>query len=230
MHEVALAGSFVPPAAQLESGDHMTQEEFLRAYERTPDHFKAELVGGIVFVASPLRNPHATADGTLGGLFFYYSGHTPGVQHGNNATVLLGDGGVPQPDQYLRILPQHGGQSRTTADEYVEGAPELVAEISHATRALDLHEKRADYAQYGVKEYLVWCLEQPQLRWFDMAQDRELMPDADGIYRIRTFPGLWINGAALLGQDFDALMSTLNAGLATPEHTEFVQRLSAAKH
>ena len=32
----------------------MNREEFHRLYEQTPEGFKAELIGGIVYVASPL--------------------------------------------------------------------------------------------------------------------------------------------------------------------------------
>jgi hypothetical protein len=46
---------------ELHSGDHMTRAEFHRIYEQTLKNFKAELIGGIVFVASPLKRPHGTA-------------------------------------------------------------------------------------------------------------------------------------------------------------------------
>ena len=75
----------------------------------------------------------------------------------------------------------------------------------------------------------VVCLQEAQLRWFDLAADTELQPDADGVYRLRSFPGLWVDGAALLAKDYGRLMDTLQQGLGTPEHAEFVQRLAAAR-
>jgi hypothetical protein len=66
------------------------------------------------------------------------------------------------------------------------------------------------------------------LRWFDLRADQELQPDADGVFRLRTFPGLWIHGEALLAKD-RRLMATLEQGLATPEHAAFVNRLAAAR-
>src|SRR5438270_6929222 len=120
-----------------------------------PGDFEAELIGGIVYVASPLKRRHGTNHLPLGNLLFAYEDHTPGVESGDNATILLGDEGEPQPDLFLRILPEFGGQSRTTDDDYVEGAPELVAEIAHSSRSIDLHRKREDYTRYGVWEYLV---------------------------------------------------------------------------
>ncbi len=75
-------------------------------------------------------------------------------------------------------------------------------------------------------EYLVVCVREQQLRWFDLAAGKELQADAGGIYRIQTFPGLWINGPALLAQQYPALMQTLEEGLATPEHAAFVEELA----
>src|SRR5207237_4286944 len=144
-------------------------------------------------------------------------------------TILLGEEGEPQPDLYLRILPEHGGQSRTTPDDYVEGAPELLAEVADSSRAIDLHAKRFDYARYGVLEYLVLCLRERQLRWFDLQADREIRLDADGICRVHTFPGLWIHAAALCAKDAYLLLTTLEQSLATTEHAAFVRSLKATK-
>jgi Uma2 family endonuclease len=164
---------------------------------------------------------------TLGTLFCLYESRTPGVECADNATIQLGADSEPQPDLYLRILPQYGGRSRTTKDDYVSGPPELVAEVAHSSRAIDLHVKRADYQRYGVLEYLVLCLRERQLRWFDLRANRELEPDGDAVVRIRTFPGLWIHGASLLAKDYRRLLSTLEEGLATAEHAAFVKRLVA---
>ena len=213
------------PPLELHSGDRMSREEFHRIYEQMPEDFKAELIGGIVYVASPLKRRHGTSHLPLGTLFFAYASQTTGVEAGDNTTILLGDAGEPQPDLLLRILPEYGGQSRTTQDDYIQGAPELVAEIAHSSRAVDLHGKYEDYRKYGVQEYLVLCLKEQQLRWFDLPADRELSADADGVIRIRTFPGLWIDVKALLNRDYKRMMSTLQQGMATGQYAEFVKQL-----
>ncbi len=218
----------LPEPLELHNGDRMTREEFHRIYEQMPEDFVAELIGGIVYVASPLKRRHGTNHLPLGSLFFSYELNTPGVESGDNTTILLGDKGEPQPDLYLRILPEFGGQSRTTADDYVAGPPELLTEIAHSSQAIDLHAKRHDYRRYGVQEYVVLCLREQRLRWFDLRANQELLPDPDGIFRLRSFPGLWIHGEALLAKD-TRLMTTLAAGLASPEHAAFVQRLAAAR-
>jgi Uma2 family endonuclease len=214
---------------ELNTGDRMSRAEFHRLYEQTPPEFRAELIGGTVYVASPLKRRHGTNHLPLGSLFFLYEGQTPGVESADNTTVLLGEDSEPQPDLFLRILPEHRGQTTTTADDYVAGAPELMAEIAHSSRAIDLHGKRDDYARHGVLEYLVFLLRENQLRWFDLRGGCELQPDADGVYRIRCFPGLWIHGAALLARDSRRLIDVLNQGLAAPEHAAFVRRLADAR-
>ncbi len=216
------------PLPEVHTGDRMTRAEFHRLYEQTPPDFRAELVGGIVYVSSPLKLPHGSDHLPLATLFGIYQLKTPGVEAGDNTTILLGEEAEPQPDLFLRILPEYGGQSRTTRDEYVAGAPELLAEIAHSSRALDLHAKREDYRRHGVLEYVVFCVRERQLRWFDLRADRELEPDADGIVRVRAFPGLWIDVAALVSRD-ERLLNVLEQGLATRAHADFVRALAEAK-
>lgn len=216
-------------ASELQTGDRMTREEFHRIYEQAPEDFRAELIGGIVYVSSPLKLAHGESHLLLGSVFAAYQGSTPGVQCGDNTTILLGDEGEPQPDLFLRVLPEFGGQSDTTEDDYVRGAPELIAEIAVSSRSIDLHAKRDDYARYGVREYLVLCPREEKLRWFDPQNDRERDPDDDGIYRIGAFPGLWIDGAAVLARDHSRLMAVLQNGLDSPEHVKFVSRLAASR-
>jgi Uma2 family endonuclease len=218
-----------PEVPQLNNGDRMTREEFHRIYEQMPDDFKAELVGGIVYVASPLKRKHGTRHLALGTVFGIYEAHTCGVEAGDNTTILLGDEGEPQPDLYLRILEECGGQSRASADDYILGAPELLSEIALSSRSIDLHGKRLDYRRYGALEYVVACLKERQLRWFDLRSDRELPADADGVCRVHAFPGLWIHAEALFAKDLPQLLATLNEGLASPEHVAFVQKLAAAQ-
>ena len=216
-------------APELHTGDRMTREEFHRIYKTMPEGFQAELIGGIVYVASPLKRAHGTAHMPLGAVLFAYEAKTPRVESGNNATILLGEEGEPQPDLYLRILPEYGGQTRNSPEDYVAGAPELVAEIALSSRALDLHAKRADYMRYGVHEYLVLSVREKEIHWFDLRADQQLRPGPDGVYRMHAFPGLWIHGDALLSRDHLRLMSTLELGLASAEHTAFVAKLAAAR-
>jgi Uma2 family endonuclease len=153
---------------------------------------------------------------------------TPGVRGSDNTTVILGAEDEPQPDLSLRILPEYGGQARTQG-LYIAGAPELIVEIAHSSRAIDLHAKRRSYARHGGIEYLVADLEDARLHWIDLQADQDLTADSSGVYRLRTFPGLWIDGPALFAYDVARLTATLNAGLASPEHATFVAALAARR-
>jgi Uma2 family endonuclease len=235
-HDCASRGGKIMPrtetellSAELYNGDRMTQKEFHRIYEQTPKDFKAELIGGIVYVASPLKRQHARSHLYLGAVFAAYEDNTPGVEAGDNATVILSADNEPQPDLFLRVLPEFGGQSRTSKKDYVRGAPELFAEIAHSSRAIDLHAKKQEYAQHGGLEYIVVCLRERQIRWFDLSSGEEFVADAKGVFRSRIFPGLWLHGEALLAKDYKRLMATLEQGLASEEHAAFVRQLESRR-
>jgi hypothetical protein len=84
-------------ARRLHNGDKMSREEFHRAYEQVPDSYRAELVGGIVFEASPLSHSHGTSHVRLSYLFEIYAMHTPGVEVADNITVMLSEDDEVQP-------------------------------------------------------------------------------------------------------------------------------------
>ena len=213
----------------LVNGDRMKQPEFHRRYEAYPGNEKFELVGGIVYMTSPLRRPHGTLHPKLSLAFTLYEAGTPGVETLDSATTILGEESEPQPDLSLRILPEYGGQSRETAEQYIEGPPELVAEVAHSSEALDLHLKRTDYERAGVREYLVVLIAQRQLRWFDFGSKREIKPDREGVWKSRAFPGLWVDGKALLEGNGPRLIEVVQQGLASRAHAAFVKRLGAAR-
>ncbi len=48
-----------------------------------------------------------------------------------------------------------GGQSQLDEDNYLEGAPELVAEVAASIASIDLHDKKRIYRRNGVQEYIV---------------------------------------------------------------------------
>src|SRR5437870_3691569 len=93
----------------LHNGDCLTQKEFHRRYETYPEDVKFELIGGIVFMASPVGWPHGTYHLKLGVALELYAAGTPGVEAGDNATTILGEESEPQPDLTLRTLAEYGG-------------------------------------------------------------------------------------------------------------------------
>ena len=57
----------VPHLPPLEAGDHLDQATFHARYEAMPPDFRAELIGGVVFVPSPLRSEHGESHAWLWG-------------------------------------------------------------------------------------------------------------------------------------------------------------------
>jgi Uma2 family endonuclease len=213
------------PLPPLHNGDHMSQAEFHRRYEAYPDDVKIELIGGVVYMASPLKRPHGTSDFKLGLVLGLYEAATPGVEGAHNMTTILGEESEPQPDLMLRLHEECGGQSRYNEEDYLVGAPEFIAEVAHSSRSIDMNRKRQDYLEAGVQEYLVLCVEEQELHWFHFPSRRKLKPDRNGLWKSRVFPGLWVDGPALIARDSARLIAAVQQGLATAEHAAFVRRL-----
>ncbi len=210
----------IPP---LENGDKLTRKEFERRYHAMPNLKKAELIEGVIYVASPLRikshgEPHAYIMAWLG----VYKAATPGVGLADNAIVLIDADNEPQPDALLRI--EIGGQSRINQDDYLEGAPELIVEIAASSASYDLHEKLKIYRRNQVQEYLVWRVYDHQFDWFRLKEGQYILlePNTDEIICSQVFPGLWLAKSALLAGDLVKVLSVLQQGLSTPEHRSFI--------
>jgi Uma2 family endonuclease len=81
----------------------------------------------------------------------------------------------------------------------VEGAPELVVEVTASRASYDLHDKLEAYRRNGVREYLVWRVDDRAVDWFV----------------------LWLDEAALLRGDLQAVLATLTRGTASAAHRAF---------
>lgn len=216
--------STIPP---LENGDKLTRPEFERRYEAMPNVKKAELIEGIVYMASPVRaNKHGKPHSHIMTWLGTYEAATPGVETLDNTTVRLDADNEPQPDAILRI--QQGGRSTISKDDYVEGAPELIVEIAASSASYDLHQKLKVYRRNGVQEYLVWRVYDRQFDWFKLQEGEyiQLEPNTDEIFCSQVFPGLWLAKSALLARDLVKVLAVLQQGLSTPEHKIFVEKLS----
>jgi Uma2 family endonuclease len=218
-----------PVLPLLAAGQRLDRATFHERYEMMPPGTRAELIGGIVYMPSPLSFDHGKRDGKVSDWLGRYEYFTSGVERALNATVMLDEYGEPQPDCLLLLSEGLGGQTRIV-DGYVLGAPELVVEVSKSTRATDLGPKKKDYERTGVREYLFVGIEPDEIRWFRREGETlvEVMPDPDGVYRSQVFPGLWLDPEALLRGDMPRVFATLDLGLATPEHAKFVEQLADA--
>ncbi|NJN22247.1 MAG: Uma2 family endonuclease [Leptolyngbya sp. RL_3_1] len=220
-------GLTIPP---LENGDRLHRVEFERRYQAMPKQTKAELVEGVVYMASPVRSqshgqPHAAIMAWLGA----YWAATPGTDLNDNATVRLDADNEPQPDACLRLETSAGEQSRLSDDDYIEGAPELVVEIAASSAALDLHTKKTIYRRNGVQEYIVWQVLDHKLDWFWLTAGDYLSLTADdaGLIKSQVFPGLWLACEDLVNKNLQSVLATVQAGTGSREHAAFLAKLAA---
>ena len=212
-----MAAHILPPP--LREGDRLTSQEFMRRWEAMPDLKHAELIDGIVHMASPVLNLHGVFHFRIGSWLTYYVAATPGCEASTESTWQMSAESVPQPDLALRILPDCGGQSGLERG-YATGAPELIVEIS--VTKLRLYEK------HGVREYIIVRPEKRRLTWRELADGkyREIEPEKSEFLRSRVFPGLWLDPAALWDNDLPRLSKTVQQGVATAEHAVFVRGLA----
>ena len=211
-----------PPS--LQNGDRLRSQEFLRRYEAMPEIKKAELIEGVVYMGSPVSAEHGEPDGLIHGWLWTYATNTPGVHFFPNTTVILDADNTPQPDACLCLKPGRGGRTRLSPKKYLMGAPELITEIAASSASIDLNDKMDAYARNGVGEYLVWRTLEQRFDWFVLESENYvvLRPDARGLLRSKTFPGLVLDVNALLAMNAPKVLAVLQRALASAAHKSFV--------
>lgn len=219
------------PAPPLRNGDRLTAVEFERRYNAMAGLKKAELIEGVVYMPSPVSfedhaGPHFDFITWLG----TYRVATKGIRGGDNATLRLDLDSTPQPDGFLVILPAYGGRVRISTDGYIEGGPELTAEIAASSVSYDLHDKLRVFRRNAVLEYVVWRVLDSAIDWFVLREGRydRLSLAADGLYKSFVLPGLWLDPKAMISGDMETVMKVLNQGISSAEHAEFVEKLKKA--
>lgn len=216
----------------LEPGDQLSRTEFERRYHAMSDSKKAELIEGVVYTPSPARcenhaEPHIDLSTWLG----VYKASTPGVRAADNASNRLDLENEQQPDCMMFIHPECGGQVHLSANDYVVGPPEFVAEVAGSSLAYDRGPKLRTFRRHGVNEYLIWRVEDRRLEW-NVLRDSAyvpLQPGPDGVSRSEVFPGLWLHAESLLNGNLAHVLAVLQQGLRSPEHQQFVERLRIRK-
>lgn len=216
----------IPP---LENGDRLNRYEFERRYNAMPHLKKAELIEGVVYMPAALRfRSHGQPHGNLTGWLWTYTVATPGLELGVEPTVRLDLDNDPQPDAVLMIEEQCGGQARLSDDDYIEGAPELAAEIAASSASIDLGDKLRAYRRNGIKEYIVWRVFDQRFDWFYLENGEyvSLPVEENGVIRSRVFPGLWLAVDDLLAGNMKQVLAILQSGIASEGHADFVKQLS----
>jgi Uma2 family endonuclease len=193
----------------LESGDRLTRAEFHRRYCKRPDIKKAELVEGVVYVASPVRRIHSEQHGSMVGWLYAYKAKTTGVYLEDDATVFLDADNEVQPDACLWREEADG--PRGTDEGYIEGAPQLVVEIAASSASYDLHDKLRAYRRAGVREYVVWRVLDDAIDWLRLHEGEyvRIEADAHGVIESVVFPGLRLHVAKMLAGDHAGVLAEL---------------------
>jgi Uma2 family endonuclease len=214
----------------LQQGDRLTRAEFERRFDLTPGLKKAELIEGVVYMPPPVSLGHGSPHADLVTWLGNYRAATVGVIVSAESSVRLDLDNMPQPDAFLMISAECGGQAKIDDDGYLAGAPELVAEISVSSASYDLHPKKNVYRRNGVKEYLVWRVRDEAFDWFVLKDGEYVeLADLDGVFDSTVFPGLRLDAKALLTGDLPGVQRALNEALALPEHQKFVTELQNRK-
>ena len=216
----------------LQNGDRLTRIEFERRYDAMPHLKKAELINGVVYMpAAAIRfEQHGAPHFDLITWMGLYRTGTPGIRGGDNSSLRLDLLNEPQPDAFLLILKEFGGQARIDKEGYVTFGPELIGEVTASTASYDLHDKLKVYQRHRVQEYIVWRVVDQEIDWFRLQGQRyvPLVPNA-AVFRSQVLPGLWLHARALIEGDMVRVARVAQKGLASTEHKAFVEKLRQIK-
>jgi Uma2 family endonuclease len=167
----------------------ITFEEFCRL---VPDDQKADLIDGVIYMASPDNWIASTLFSWLFNLLGIYVQHNDlGAIVGSRTAFKLSDTNSPEPDiAFVRKSRLGLAQSN-----HFPGGPDLAVEIvSPDSVTRDYRMKRELYEQAGVREY--WIVDEPKgkvtlLRLDAGGKFREVRP-RKGVLTSRAVPGFWL--------------------------------------
>jgi len=122
-----------------------------------------------------------------------------------------------------------GGRVEGTDEGLHVGPPEFVVEVAASSAAYDLHSKLELYRRSGVGEYFVILAYEREVRLFRLADDvyEIVRPDEDGVLRSQVLPGFWFRADRFWERRVAELIALVEEGTASPEHGDFVERLTA---
>lgn len=188
MEQVIYEGARTPPQGKI------SFEAFL---EWLDEDTHAEWVDGEVILKMPVSVRHQDANTFLYFLISAWVGyHMQGKVYHPPLLVkfTLPDGkqAAREPDIVV-ILNDNPG---TFTEQYFEGAPDLVVEItSPSSRTTDRLTKFGEYEAAGVREYWVIDPDRQYAEFFqrdEAGMYRTVFSGTEGIYRSRVLEGLWL--------------------------------------
>jgi Uma2 family endonuclease len=193
-------------------GDFLNASEFHTRYLKLTEFRKVELIDGIVYMPSPVnyRN-HGRCCGFLGTWLSHYFANHPELCYAPDTTFRMTPFDEVQPDFSLFRI---GENVTEESSGLLLGAPELVVEVAASTITKDRGPKFRLYEKAGCLEYLLWNTDSNTIAWFfnNHGTFEEIPHDELGIFRSKTFPGLWLDGYALMQGRVTDVIATLQQG------------------
>ncbi|MGH7201849.1 MAG: Uma2 family endonuclease [Planctomycetaceae bacterium] len=171
--------------------DLVTVDEFFRL---VPDGQKADLLDGVVHMASPDSNRANQLNNFLDFVVtgFVTARDLGGRVYVNRFAFELSDTYAPEPDLAYVIRER----LHLIEETRMRGGPDVAVEIvSRDSRTRDYLEKKEVYREAGVGEY--WIIDPLQRRvefWRLSAGRYELVPlEENRIFRSQVLPGFWLD-------------------------------------
>ena len=191
--------------ATIVSGQQMTYEEFLRAY----DGQHAEWVNGEVIPMSPVGPRNQQIANFLVSLLQH---HCEAKQAGVvlSAPVQMKTGEIAREPDVMVLLPAHADLIKPRS--HVAGPADLVVEIiSPDSRGRDRGEKFYEYEQAGIPEYWLIDPDREQAEFYHRNERGiyELLPVREGRFESRVLPGVWLEVAWLWQEPLPPLLGVL---------------------
>jgi Uma2 family endonuclease len=145
---------------------------------------------------------------------FVYSDDYPELESCGPCSVFLDGDNEPIPDSMLfrrfTILRDDG---------WLEGAPDLIVEVAdRESYERESVQKKEAYRRNGVREYIVWRVQDEAIDWFELVDGQYVTrtPDDAGIVESAQFPGLRLDVPATLALDRQAVLAALARDTARP--------------
>lgn len=138
--------------AQTSAIDYSTSA--MRRWEKLPEHVRAEVIDGRLYILSPPKRIHADI---IDEIYFALVNHVRKNNLGKSYCSAVGnflfDGTqVVMPD----IVFVSNKNSHLLEERGIFGAPDLIIEVlSPSTKKHDIHLKKIKYEQAGVREYWI---------------------------------------------------------------------------
>ncbi|MBI3360581.1 MAG: Uma2 family endonuclease [Chloroflexi bacterium] len=195
-----------PTVTRAEVIERMTHDEFM---EFAPEDRKAELIEGVLIVASPAFEPHEDLFGFLFAVLRSFTSQLKlGRVLGSRYAVYISETETYEPD----ILFVAADRAHLITEKKLTGAPDLVIEIlSAGTARFDRGVKRENYDRAGVRE--LWLIDPygPAGTQFYQRREGRLVEIApvDGIINSVAIPGFKLNIAWLWPKEGGELPSPI---------------------